>query len=159
MTLQDRIVQELVRLGVPRKLRGFQYLCKAVELVVEDERYLYKLNGCLYPDVAKCFDMSPNSVGATMRHAIDCAMRTKEAQETFGCSTVRVPHFITKVAELVKQDVVVPENDVRSDRSKAAKELKWWLDTNTENGVVWVPDSVVQDAIKALGGEKRNEID
>lgn len=31
---------------------------------------------------------------------------------------------------------------------KSVKDLKWWLDTNTEKGVVYIPEFVIENIVK-----------
>ena len=36
---------------------------------------------------------------------------------------------------------------------KSVKDLKWWLDTNTEKGVVYIPEFVIENIVKGEQNE------
>lgn len=126
MTLQSRISQELINIGVPAHLKGFSCLCKAVELVLTDEKYLHKISGCLYPDVAARFGVSVKAVERAMGTAID-KTEHKEMFRRANSGRVYTSRFVMTVAEIIKRDTVVAKQDpeelpiVKELRSELAK--------------------------------------
>lgn len=38
---------------------------------------------------------------------------------------------------------------------KSVKDLKWWLDTNTEKGVVYIPEFVIENIVKGCDFDER----
>lgn len=46
-------------------------------------------------------------------------------------------------------------NDKNNERKKIADALKWWQETNTENGVVTIPSSLITKAVNALERENK----
>ena len=64
----------LRRLGVTRKLTGFQYVCYMVNQVVEDPSQLSLITKRLYPETARHFHTTRDSIElATEYSARDCA--------------------------------------------------------------------------------------
>lgn len=67
-TLIRRILLEL---GAPDHLMGHPYICRAIELVVEDPLYINNISFGLYPKVAQDFDTTPQRVERAIRHLIE----------------------------------------------------------------------------------------
>ena len=107
----------LKKLGVRPSLKGWKYLNEAVNLVIEDETILDSVTYRLYPEIAKKYGVTPQSVERCVRHAIETAM---------GCAPISVikpifghtigrdydvtnAHFIATVAEIITDE---PDNPV-----------------------------------------------
>lgn len=74
--LEVRITEVLQELGVPRKLRGFQYLREAIKFVYESqEGDIPAITKDVYPGVGKKFSVTPGRVERAIRHAIECCFQ------------------------------------------------------------------------------------
>lgn len=70
----DRYLSNLfLQIGIPPNQRGFEFLHKAVQLVVEEPSLQRHLMHGLYPKVAECFHTTVNCVEHSMRCAITTA--------------------------------------------------------------------------------------
>ena len=72
-TLDDRITNLFLTLGIPAHIRGYQYLREAVHMVIENRDVINRITKELYPGVARRFDTSASKVERAMRHAIEVA--------------------------------------------------------------------------------------
>ena len=64
------IIQEL---GIPAHIKGYRYVRKAVEMVINDMDLLNAVTKELYPRVAEEFETTASRVERAIRHAIDVA--------------------------------------------------------------------------------------
>ena len=71
--LHQRVTKMLHEVGVPAHIKGYQYVCKAIENVVVDPKLLEVVTKELYPGVAKEFGTTPSRVERAIRHAIERA--------------------------------------------------------------------------------------
>lgn len=71
--LEHHITEVLKDLGVPSNLSGYDYLLCAIDMCVEDKTILRCVTRCLYPELAKRYGTTPNSVERAIRHAIEVA--------------------------------------------------------------------------------------
>ena len=70
----ESVVTELMHeIGVPAHIKGYQYLRTAILSVVNDVEMLEGVTKILYPDIAKKYRTTPNSVERAIRHAIEVA--------------------------------------------------------------------------------------
>ena len=68
----------LIRIGIRCDLVGFNYLCYAVELVIQQPELIHNLCKGLYVMVGEHFEVEKtNSVERSIRHAIDCTAQNK----------------------------------------------------------------------------------
>ena len=51
--MRKKIENALIELGVPANLRGFAYICDAMEIYAEDESYVTSKKIVLYDKIAK----------------------------------------------------------------------------------------------------------
>ena len=68
-----QIMRLLQEVGIPAKLKGFQYLQVAVEMCLKDRGMLMGVTKLLYPEVAKKCHSDVGKVEHAMRHAIQKA--------------------------------------------------------------------------------------
>ena len=61
----------LHRLGFRRTYKGFQYLCQAIDLALEDDTYLTQLTKSLYPAVARRCGATAPAVERSLHTLID----------------------------------------------------------------------------------------
>ena len=72
-TLDERITNLFLTLGIPAHIKGYQYLRQAVRMVMEDHDVINRITKELYPGIARKFDTSASKVERAMRHAIEVA--------------------------------------------------------------------------------------
>lgn len=66
----DKIKLFLLDKGLKPNLKGFEYICKAIELIVEEDVCPYGITKILYPMIAKIMKVSPNSVNRAISYCI-----------------------------------------------------------------------------------------
>ena len=72
-TLDERITNLFLTLGIPAHIKGYQYLREAVHMVIDNRDVINRITKELYPGVARRFDTSASKVERAMRHAIEVA--------------------------------------------------------------------------------------
>lgn len=70
-TLQEVIVDILLRIGIPISIIGSTYIVEAVKLGIEKPSILSSITKELYPTIAKLFNTKTANVERAIRHAID----------------------------------------------------------------------------------------
>lgn len=65
------VERQLAEIGMPKNLKGFQYLMEAVARVSADDRLIWQATLCLYPRIAETYGVSSHSVERAIRHAIE----------------------------------------------------------------------------------------
>lgn len=63
----------LRQFGIPVHMKGYQYLRKAVKIVMEDPESIGSVTKILYPDIAKYYGTAASCVERAMRSAIEAA--------------------------------------------------------------------------------------
>lgn len=63
----------LHEIGVPTRLKGYQYLREAILLSVRDRNVMNAVTTVLYPRIAAPFDTTPSRVERSIRSAIEAA--------------------------------------------------------------------------------------
>ena len=72
-TLEERIANLFLTVGIPAHIKGYQYLREAIILAVNDDEIMNSVTKLLYPTVAKTFKTTPSRVERAIRHAIEVA--------------------------------------------------------------------------------------
>ena len=72
-SVDERITNLFLTLGIPAHIKGYQYLREAVRMVLEDHGLINRITKELYPGIARRFDTSASKVERAMRHAIEVA--------------------------------------------------------------------------------------
>lgn len=72
-SVDERITNLFLTLGIPAHIKGYAYLREAVLMVLENHDVINRITKELYPGVAKRFDTSASKVERAMRHAIEVA--------------------------------------------------------------------------------------
>lgn len=112
--LSYRISEILHELGVPAHIKGYLYLRKAIELVVNDVDYLGAITKKLYPDVADYFDTTSSRVERAIRHALEVAWKNGNEAELnkYFSSTVAKKNdkptnsqFVAKIADEIRLEI------------------------------------------------------
>ena len=78
--LETEITDMLHEMGVPAHIKGYQYLRRAIEMVIEDNTLLNAITKCLYPELAEQYHTTPNRVERAIRHAIETAWDRNEME-------------------------------------------------------------------------------
>lgn len=74
----------LLELGVTPNLQGFDYICKAIEIIANSKEKLKMVDG-LYMDIAKEFGITNSGVERVIRYAISKMDKNSKAwQEYIG---------------------------------------------------------------------------
>ena len=72
-SVDERITNLFLTLGIPAHIKGYQYLREGVRMVLENHELLGRITKELYPGIARRFDTTPSKVERAMRHAIEVA--------------------------------------------------------------------------------------
>lgn len=72
-SVDERITNVFLTLGIPPHIKGYQYLREAVHMVLENREIINRITKELYPGVARRFDTTASKVERAMRHAIEVA--------------------------------------------------------------------------------------
>lgn len=70
ITVND-VAEQLIKLGVPTHIKGYDYIKDAVMLSLKDKDMLHNVTKALYPDIAKHYKTTPLRVERAIRHAIE----------------------------------------------------------------------------------------
>ena len=92
LSLEDRISNLFLGMGIPAHIKGYQYLREAIRLVIEKPDMIGGITKELYPAIARRFNTSSSKVERAIRHAIEVAWsrgRVDTLNKAFGC---RVAH-------------------------------------------------------------------
>jgi len=87
-TLDDRLSNIFLSLGIPAHIKGYQFLREAIKLVIEDPDRINRITKELYPAIARRFNTSSSKVERAIRHAIEVAWsrgRIDTLNRAFGC--------------------------------------------------------------------------
>ena len=70
--IKERTMELLMSLKVPANLKGFRYICTAMEFAEKDPEFLDNLtkSGGVYCSVAEVHNTTPSRVERAIRHAI-----------------------------------------------------------------------------------------
>lgn len=84
---EKKIGEILHYVGIPIHVKGYQYLKKAIHMVLEDESLLGAITISLYPEIAEFYKTTSSRVERSIRHAIELAWERQEdgdVKEFFG---------------------------------------------------------------------------
>lgn len=71
ISLDKKISNIFVTIGIPPHIKGYQYLREAIKLCIADTDIISSITKRLYPDVAKKFGTTASKVERAIRHAIE----------------------------------------------------------------------------------------
>lgn len=86
-SMESKVADLLVRLGVRPNLKGYQYLLASVKICLKDREELDGITKRLYPSVAKKHGTTADKVEHAIRYAIQTAWKKgnrREHQAVFG---------------------------------------------------------------------------
>ena len=72
--MRDKVIDVLLDVGVPAGVKGFSYICDAIEIFDTDPYYEDGKMSAQYIDIAKKNDTTSSSVERAIRHAFDTAI-------------------------------------------------------------------------------------
>lgn len=115
------VVSYLLRkLSIRADLLGYDYLCTAIEMVVNDISCLHNMTKVLYPEIAKVHNTTPQRVERAIRHSIVAMLKDGRAAYT-AYEVTGLPHdgvtnsmFIGSLAHLIVREPHNPIFEVRN---------------------------------------------
>lgn len=87
-SVDDRLSNIFLSLGIPAHIKGYQFLREAVKLVLENPDSINRITKELYPTIARRFGTSASKVERAIRHAIEVGWsrgRVESLNRAFGC--------------------------------------------------------------------------
>ena len=72
-TLEERIANLFLTVGIPAHIKGYQYLREAVRMVMDNPELMGRITKELYPGIAHRFGTTSSKVERAIRHAIEVA--------------------------------------------------------------------------------------
>ena len=70
-SLDERISNVFLAVGIPAHIKGYHFLREAVKLVYKDRAIINAITKELYPSIARAFETSASKVERAIRHAIE----------------------------------------------------------------------------------------
>lgn len=110
-SLEERIANLFLTVGIPAHIKGYQFLREAVKMVIENPDLMGRITKELYPGIAHRFGTTSSKVERAIRHAIEVAWnrgRIEALDEAFGrnvCSLDDKPtngEFIALVSDRLR---------------------------------------------------------
>ena len=110
-SLEERIANLFLTVGIPAHIKGYQYLREAVKMAIENPDVMGRITKELYPGIARRFGTTSSKVERAIRHAIEVAWnrgRIEALDEAFGrnvCSLDDKPtngEFIALVSDRLR---------------------------------------------------------
>ena len=83
-SLDERISNIFLAVGIPAHIKGYHFLREAVRLVFKDRSTINSITKRLYPGVAEIFQTSPSKVERAIRHAIEVAWSRGKIENVNG---------------------------------------------------------------------------
>ena len=87
-SIDDRLSNIFLSLGIPAHIKGYQFLREAVKLVLDNPDSINRITKELYPTIARRFGTSASKVERAIRHAIEVGWsrgRVESLNRAFGC--------------------------------------------------------------------------
>ncbi len=87
-SVDDRLSNIFLSLGIPAHIKGYQFLREAVKLVLDNPDSINRITKELYPTIARRFGTSASKVERATRHAIEVGWsrgRVESLNRAFGC--------------------------------------------------------------------------
>lgn len=87
-SVDDRLSNLFLGLGIPAHIKGYHYLREAVKLVLDNPDSINRITKELYPAIARRFGTSASKVERAIRHAIEVGWsrgRVESLNRAFGC--------------------------------------------------------------------------
>jgi Response regulator containing CheY-like receiver domain and AraC-type DNA-binding domain len=72
-TLDEKIANIFISVGIPAHIKGYQFLREAIKMAVDTPEIINSITKKLYPSIADKFETSSSKVERAIRHAIEVA--------------------------------------------------------------------------------------
>lgn len=82
--MRDKTIDVLLQMGVPASIKGFTYICDAIELFDTDPYYPDGKICSLYFEIARLHETTASRVERAIRHAFEVAL-TKGERDIVDC--------------------------------------------------------------------------
>ena len=111
-TVDEKVTNIFLSIGIPAHIKGYQYLREAVLMVLENRDIINRITKELYPGIARRFNTSASKVERAMRHAIEVAWsrgRLDTVNRMYGYKVFDAMdkptngEYISCVSELIKR--------------------------------------------------------
>ena len=92
LSLDDKISNLFLGMGIPAHIKGYSYLREGIKLVIAQPTMISGITKELYPAIAHRFDTSSSKVERAIRHAIEVAWsrgRVDTLNKAFGCEVAQ----------------------------------------------------------------------
>lgn len=104
------VTKEMLNLGIPAHLKGYQYVRTSVMIILQDEMAVTSPTKLLYPQVAKIHETTDQKVERDIRYVIEIVWNRspEHFNEYFNSKwTVRPTNseFLAALKEVVKQHI------------------------------------------------------
>ena len=89
LSLDDKISNLFLAMGIPAHIKGYQYLREGIKLVIAQPAMIGGITKELYPAIARRFTTTPSKVERAIRHAIEVAWsrgRVDTLNRALGCA-------------------------------------------------------------------------
>ncbi len=73
ITLEEKISEIFISIGIPPHIKGYAYLREGIRLTVDNPHVINSVTKELYPSIAKKFETTASKVERAIRHAIEVA--------------------------------------------------------------------------------------
>ena len=112
-SLDDRLANLFLAMGIPAHIKGYQYLREGVKLVIANPEMIGGITKELYPAIAHRYGATSSKVERAIRHAIEVAWsrgRVDTLNKTFGCQVAQPDEkptngeFIAMLADKLRMD-------------------------------------------------------
>jgi len=93
----------LIKLGFTPNLKGYKYLCTAINLTLNDTNLINNVTKQLYPTIALLHGDKPSCIERSIRHAIKVSYNSKklfEINNVFAC-TILTPKEKPTCSQLI----------------------------------------------------------
>lgn len=108
----------LLDMGAATHLKGFNYLCRAIEMVYDEPDAIHNVVSGLYARIADESDTTPSCVERDIRTELKVILTSGSLSMLdkrfihFGCSSKSVParKFIALFAEKLRNDLIEPKS-------------------------------------------------
>ena len=89
-SLDEKITNIFITVGIPAHIKGYQFLREAIKMAIDNPDIINSITKRLYPEVAERFDTSPSKVERAIRHAIEVAWNRGKIENINSLFGVRV---------------------------------------------------------------------
>lgn len=89
-TLDERITNIFISVGIPAHIKGYQYLRQGIKLAVDTPTIINSITKTLYPAIAEHFSTTPSKVERAIRHAIEVAWNRGKIENINSIFGIRV---------------------------------------------------------------------